>query len=327
MRVLVTGAGGFLGRYIVEQLVERGDQVRGLARGAYPELTRVGVEMLQGDIRDADLVGRACQGMDAVVHTAAVAGLWGPRAWYFGINADGTRHVLDGCRRAGVGRLVHCSSPSVTFDGGHQSGVDESAPYPDRWLSHYSHSKAIAERMVLEGNSPDLRTCALRPHLIWGPRDGHLMPRLISRSRSGQLRRVGDGANRIDMIYVENAALAHVQAIAALDEGRACGKAYFLSQGEPVRCWEWVDQLLALAGRPPVRRAVSYATAWRVGLMLEGLWWTLRLRSEPPMTRFLAAQLARDHYFDISASRRDLGYVPRVDTAEGLRRLGEWLRA
>jgi nucleoside-diphosphate-sugar epimerase len=171
-----------------------------------------------------------------------------------------------------------------------------------------------------------LWTCALRPHLIWGPGDPHLIPRLIARRRSGRLRRVGDGNNLVDMVYVDNAAAAHLKAAEALGPGGAAsGKAYFLSQGEPVNCWQWIDQLLALAGLEPVRGSISVAAARRIGAACEAVYRTLRIQSEPPMTRFLALQLGKAHYFDISAARQDFGYEVKVSTDEGMRRVGEWL--
>jgi len=323
MKCLVTGGGGFLGRYIVEQLVERGDRVRILARGTYPELTALGVECYRGDIRSPEDVAAACEEMEAVFHVAAVAGIWGAWEHYYGINTVGTQNVIAGCRRHGVSRLVYTSSPSVTFDGEHQSGVDESVPYPRRWLCHYPHTKALAEQEVLAASGTgNLLTCALRPHLVWGPRDPHLVPRLVERARRGQLRRVGDGQNRVDMVYVENAALAHLLAADRLVPGSAvAGKAYFLSQGEPVNCWDWIDELLDLHALRPIRRSLSFSTAWRLGTLCEIVWRTLRLKGEPRMTRFLAAQLAKDHYFDIGRAREDFGYAPRVSMAEGMRRL------
>jgi len=326
---LVTGAGGFLGRQIVEQLVAAGERVRALVRRPCPELDAQSVETAIGDVRDPAAVSDACRGVDAVFHVAGVAGIWGSWDHYYGTNTLGTRNVVAGCLEHGVGRLVYTSSPSVTFDGGDQCGVDESAPYASRWLCHYSHSKALAEQHVLESNGRDgLLTCALRPHLIWGPGDHHLIPRLVDRARRGHLRRVGDGTNLIDMIHVENAALAHLQAAAALMPGApACGRAYFISQGEPVNCWEWIDQVLALAGVAPVTKSLSFGTAWRVGATLETAWRVLRLRGEPPMTRFLAAQLAKSHYFDLSRARADLGYQVRVSTDEGMQQLGEALRS
>lgn len=326
MRVLVTGAGGFLGRYIVEALLARGDTVRGLARGSYPELVSAGAEMVQADVRDGPAVEAACAEMDAVIHTAAVAGIWGPKEHFFSINTEGTQRVVEGAQRAGAGALVYCSSPSVTFDASPQANVDESAPYPSQWLCHYPHSKSLGEQAVLAANCDSLRTCALRPHLIWGPRDQHLIPRLLERARSGQLRIVGDGRNLIDMVYVENAAMAHVAAMDALLSGRAAGKAYFISQGEPVECWTWINEILALADLPPLERRISFSKAWAAGQLLEWIWWALRRRDEPRMTRFLAAQLALPHYFDISAARRDFGYQVQVSTEEGMARLADWIR-
>jgi nucleoside-diphosphate-sugar epimerase len=298
-----------------------------LSRRRYGELEALGAEQIEGDVRDAHNVARACEGVDGVFHTAGVAGIWGPWRHYHGINTVGTQHLVDACRRHGVGYLVYTSSPSVTFDGGDQRGVDESVPYATRWLCHYPHTKALAEKCVLAANEGGaLRTCALRPHLIWGPRDRHLVPRLVARARRGQLLRVGDGTNLIDMIYVENAAAAHLLAADALaGDAPAAGRAYFLSHGEPVNCWDWLNEILQLAGLPPVTKSISFRAAWTAGAILEGMWKTLRRRDEPRMTRFLAAQLATSHYFDISAARRDFRYQPNVSTEEGMRRLGIWL--
>ncbi len=328
MRVLVTGGGGFLGRAIIGQLLSRGDAVRSLARGNYPQLQRQGVECLRGDIRDAACVSAACDGCDLVIHTAAVAGIWGPWEHFHGINVLGTRNVILACRERRVPKLVYTSSPSVTFDGVPQENVDESVGYARRWLCHYAQTKAIGEQEALAANSPRLATCALRPHLIWGPGDQHLIPRLIERARRGQLRRVGDGNNLIDMVYVDNAAEAHLQAAKVLEPGSpVAGQAYFISQGEPVNCWQWIDELLALAGLPPVRRRISLSAAWKVGAAMEAAYRILRLSSEPRMTRFLAAQLGMAHYFDISAARRDFGYQARVTTDAGMERLRTALAA
>jgi 2-alkyl-3-oxoalkanoate reductase len=327
MKVLVTGATGFLGRYIVEQLRARGDDVRGFCRRPDDELVKLGVDVAIGDITDRRAVVEACRGVDAVIHTAAVADIWGPWDWFYSTNVLGTRHVLEGCREHSVGRLVYTSTPSVTFDGTPQRGVDESAPYPEHWLCYYPQTKATAEQEVLAAHRRGvLHTCSLRPHLIWGPRDRHIIPRMLDRARRGKLKRVGDGTNRIDIIYVENAAAAHLLALDRLaDAAPAGGRSYFLSQGEPVACWPWIDEVLALAGLPPVKRSVPYRAAWHAGAVLEIIWRLLGRRSEPIMTRFLAAQMATDHYYDLTAARRDLGYQPTISTAEGMRRLGTWL--
>lgn len=328
MNVLVTGGGGFLGRYIVERLSARGDQVRSYSRGAYPELAALGVEVVQGDLRDADALARAAQGCEAVLHVAAVPGIWGRWRDYYEINTVGTRHVVAACRAAGVRGLVYTSSPSVVFDGQPHENADESLPYPSGYLCHYPHSKALAEQEVLAANGSDgLRTVSLRPHLIWGPRDNHLIPRLIQRAREGRLVRVGGGDNVVSISYVENAAAAHVQALdVLLSDGGCAGKAYFINEPEPVRLWGWIDEILSLAGLPPVRRSLPAGVAWGLGGACEGVWGVLRRRDDPPMTRFLALQLSQSHSYSIESARRDFGYSPPVSMATGMERLAGELR-
>lgn len=322
MHALVTGANGFLGRYIVEQLLARGDRVRALVRRDSPDLAALGAEIARGDIRELRSVVAAMDGIETVFHVAAVAGIWGPWQHYFDINFRGTVHVVEACLKRKVPKLVYTSSPSVTFAGTDQRDVDESAPYPEKYLCYYPQTKAMAEQLVLEANSPELLTCALRPHLIWGPRDQHLIPRLLERARSGQLRYVGDRTNLIDAVYVENAAAAHLQAADALEAGSpVCGKAYFITNDEPVNCWKWIDEILSLANLPPVKKGISTRGAYVAGAVLEGLWTLLRRTDEPRMTRFLALQLGTSHWFNIAAAKRDFGYEPKISMAEGMRRL------
>lgn len=323
MHNLVTGANGFLGLYIVEQLVARGERVSAYCRRRTAELDALGVETTLGDIRDAEATAAVCKEIDVVFHTAAVAGVWGPWKLFYETNTLGTRNVIAACLRHGVKKLVYTSSPSVTFDGKEQCGADETAPYPKRWLCHYPHTKALAEQEVLKANGRDgLLTCSLRPHLIWGPRDRQLVPRVIERARQGKLMRVGDGKNLIDMVYVENAALAHLQAADHLaPNSPVAGSAYFISQGKPVNCWEWIDELLALQGLPPVKRAIPVGAAYAIGATLEAAYTVLGKKSEPRMTRFLALQLGKSHYFDIRRARNDFGYVPQVSKEDGMDRL------
>jgi nucleoside-diphosphate-sugar epimerase len=328
VNALVTGAGGFLGLHIVERLVAEGYSVRALCRRESPRLAALGVEVVCADLRNREHAVAACRGIDLVLHAAGVAGLGGPWKRFFEANTLATRHIIEGCLAHRVGRLVYTSSPSVTFDGKDQCGVDESVGYPPRWLCHYAKSKALAEQEVLAANGQgSLSTCVLRPHLMWGPNDRHLIPRLIQRSRAGRLYRVGDGTNVVDTLYIDNAAEAHLLAARALDRGSpVAGSAYFLSQGAPVNCWQWIDQLLALAGCPRVDKSLSFKAAWRWGCFFELLWRAFRLSGDPPMTRFLAAQLATSHYFDIGRARRDFGFRPRVSSAEGLRRMADHLK-
>lgn len=328
MHALVTGGGGFLGRYIVEQLVARGDRVRVYARSRYAELEALGVESFQGDVADSERLRTACRGIDAVFHAAAAPGVWGPWTQYYATNVLGARHVLAACRAEGVGRLIFTSSPSVVYDGRPHEGANESLPYASRYLCHYPHTKALAEREVLAARSAGLASVALRPHLIWGPRDRHLIPRIIRRAAAGRLRRVGDGTNRISVSYVENAAHAHLLACDALAPGSPLdGRAYFINEPEPVVLWDFVGEVLRRAGLPPVTRSISARAAWRIGAALEAAYRLLRLPGEPPMTRFVASQLSTSHWYDVSAACRDFGYAPRVGMDEGLRRLEPELRA
>jgi nucleoside-diphosphate-sugar epimerase len=328
MKALVTGGGGFLGRAIVERLCARGDTVRSLARGDYPELRALGAEPFRGDVADPEAVLRAVDGCEVVFHVAAKAGIWGPYHEYHRCNVEGTRNVLEACRARGVRRLVYTSSPSVVFDGRDMEGVNESAPYASHFESPYPETKALAERMVLEADCDELATTALRPHLIWGPGDNHLIPRLIARARAGRLWRIGRKDHLVDSIYIDNAAEAHLLAADRLGPGSSVrGKAYFLSQGEPWPLWDLINGILAAAGLPPVTRTVPRRAALLAGSLLECAYRTLGRSTEPPMTRFLANQLSTAHWFDIRAARRDLGYRPTVSIEEGLRRLGQSFRA
>jgi nucleoside-diphosphate-sugar epimerase len=282
---------------------------------------------MRGDLADAAAVRRACDGRNLVFHVAAQTGLWGPHAEFRRTNVEGTRNVLAACRDSGVRRLVYTSTPSVVFDGRDLEGINESAPYPPHWKSAYPATKAEAEQLVLAADGPELATVALRPHLVWGPGDPHFVPRILSRARAGRLRIVGDGTNRVDAIYIDDAAEAHLRAAERLSPGaRPSGRAYFLSRGEPTPLWDLVNRILAAAGEPPVTRRVPASLAYAAGAALESLHRFLRIESEPIMTRFLARELSASHWFDISAARRDLGFEPRMSLDEGMERLGAWCR-
>ncbi|WP_437193777.1 NAD-dependent epimerase/dehydratase family protein [Planctomicrobium sp. SH527] len=329
MQVLVTGGGGFLGRYLVERLQARGDQVRILARGAYPELQQAQVDVRQGNLANSSDVDRAVQGVEAVFHVAAVPGIWGSWDHYFQTNTVGTQNIIAACQKFGVKRLVYTSSPSVVYDGRPHLDADESLPYPEKYLCHYPHSKALAEKAVLQANTfGGLQTVALRPHLIWGPRDNHLIPRLIQRAKAGRLVRVGNGQNLVSMSYVENTAEAHLQAHDALASGAPCaGKAYFINEPEPVKIWDWVNQILALGGLAPVKRSIPASVAWGIGAVCEGVYTVLRKSDEPPMTRFLASQLSQSHTYSVQNAQQDFGYSPLVGYEEAMQRLAPLVKS
>jgi len=317
--VLVTGGTGFLGRRIVERLLSQGRSVRVLARTPAPDLEARGVRFIRGAVEDPKIVESACAGTGTVFHVAAKVGVWGRYADFFSVNNLGTRAILEGCRKAGVPRLIYTSTPSVVYNGRDLAGADESLPLTTTCPCPYPLTKAIAEREVLAANSPWLRTVSLRPHLIWGPGDPHLVPRILTRAKSGRLRIVGSGQNRVDMVYIENAVDAHFLAEIALGLAAppAAGRAYFITNGEPVVLWDWINGLLSALGRPPVTRRLSLSAASAVGSACEAAWKIFSLSGEPPLTRFIAAELAKDHWFNISAAGRDLGYTPSVTMLAG----------
>lgn len=327
MKALVTGGGGFLGRRIVELLLEEGHEVRFLARGRYQEVVALGAEGLQVDLCDLPALTAAAEGCDAVFHVASKAGYWGSRASFEATNVTGTENVIAACRAAGVTQLVYTSTPSVIGYEHDADGITE-APYPTRWESLYGETKARAEQAVLAANGPGLATVSLRPHLIIGPRDTNLLPRVIERAKGGRLAIVGDGRNKVDITYVDNAAWAHLDACAALRDHHApcAGKAYFISNDEPVLLWDWVNAFLPTVGAPQVNRKVSLGVASTVGGAMEWVWGTFGLSGEPRMTRFLAAALAKSHWYDMTPAREDFGYRVRVPLAAGTERTSEWFR-
>lgn len=311
----------------MERLLAQGRAVTVLARRPCKELEARGVRFVCTELAEARAVAQACEGAGTVFHVAAKVGVWGAYDDFYRANVLGTRAVIEGCRKHGVGRLVYTSTPSVVYNGLDLAGADESLPLTKACPSAYPLTKALAEAEVLASNCDTLRTTALRPHLIWGPGDPHLVPRVLERARAGRLRIVGKGINKVDMVHVENATDAQLLAELALGTGRACGKAYFITNGEPVVLWDWINGLLAALGEPRLEKRLPLGVARTLGLVCEGVWTGLRLRGEPPMTRFVAAELAKDHWFSIEAARRDLGYSPRIRMEEGTRQLVELLRA
>ncbi len=322
---LVTGGSGFLGGAIVRMLLEREVKVRVLCRGSYPHLEKAGCTVFQGEISDVELVHKAVAGCDVVFHAAAKAGIEEPYSEYERINYQGTLNIIRACQQNKVDRLVYTSSPSVVFSHGDICGGDESLPYPDHHEAYYPQTKCMAERAALMANSPQLAVVALRPHLIWGPGDNHLGPRLISRAKAGRLKFVGDGKNVVDTVYIDNAAEAHILAAEKLAPGSApAGKAYFITNGEPMPISQITNLIIGAAGVAPVTATISPKIAWLVGLVCEKAYKWLKLKGEPPITRWVAGELSTAHWFKIDAARRDFGYQPRISIKEGIKRLQEY---
>jgi nucleoside-diphosphate-sugar epimerase len=324
MKILVTGGGGFLGQGLCRALVERGHDVTSFQRTFYPALEKIAVRQTLGDLADADAVSNAFAGQDAIFHNAAKAGAWGSYRSYYDANVRGTENVLTACRAHGIDRLVYTSTPSVTHSGRTpvEGGNEIDTPYGSHFKAPYPATKTIAEKAVLAANGARLATVALRPRLIWGPGDNQLLPRLVDRAKAGRLRFIAGGHNRMDTTYIDNVVLAHLNAFDHLAPGAACaGKAYFISNGEPMAAREIVNALLKATGTAAVDASIPYPVAYAAGAAMEAAWHLFPLKGEPPMTRFLAEQLSTAHWYDISAAKRDFGYVPAISIQEGLARL------
>lgn len=323
MKALVTGGGGFLGAAIVKALLNRGDAVITIQRGNYPFLKELGAETIQGDLTNLDEINIATSGCDVVFHVAAKAGVWGDYDYYYQANVVATKNVLEVCRINKVNNLVYTSTPSVVFDGHDEEGIDETVPYAKNFFNAYQKTKAEAEQLVINANSTNLKTVSLRPHLIWGPGDPHLAPRVISRAKAGRLKFVGNKNNKVDSCYIDNAVQAHLLASDCLQSSSICaGKVYFIGNDDPINLSELINKILSAAKLPAINKTVPENVAYVLGFMLEKTYALLRIKNEPIMTRFVAKQLSTSHWFDLSAAKQDLNYQAQISIDEGMKRLG-----
>lgn len=327
VRSLVTGSAGFVGRHLVDALVARGDDVVSLdisARAPRPDVPHRVV-----DLTDAEAVAAAVRDADVVFHVASAVHTrqrGGEHVW--AVNVHGTEHLIDACRKNGVSRLVYVSSASVVYEGRDICDGDERLPYAETRAAPYVGSKIAAERRVLSADGDGLRTVAIRPHVVFGPDDSRFLPAILSRAQAGRLKfAVGRQRKLSDFTYVDNLIDALLAADVRLAEGgnvadRIGGRAYFVTNGEPVPFWEFVTRMLAQLDIAPPRVYLPYGVAYTAAGVAERVQ-ALRGRADDPesgFTRFAIRYMCTDHYFSIDAARNDLGYEPRVSLQEGIER-------
>ncbi|MDJ0792251.1 MAG: NAD-dependent epimerase/dehydratase family protein [Acidimicrobiia bacterium] len=320
MNVLVTGATSLLGAETTRRLGAAGHRVRTLQRSG----DIAGRDTVRGDITDQSAVARSLDGIDTVVHLAALVGATGPWHEYERVNVGGTSVVLEQAAAAGVERFVFVSSPSVAHGGAPIMGAGADPADPSRARSNYSRSKAMAEIIALDADQTSMRVVAIRPHLVWGPGDRQLIGRIVDRARAGRLATIGTGSALIDTTYIDNAADALV---AATQRAEALGgSALVVSNGQPRPVAEIIDRVLRAAGEPRVKRSVPRGVARTGGRAAEWYWSRTGRSDEPPMTAFVAEQLSTAHWFDQRTTRQALGWQPMVGIDEGFERLAAWYR-
>jgi len=328
-RIVVTGAAGFVGRHLVDALVDAGHEV--VASDIAPGIHRSDVRYERADIRDLDAVTRLLEGADGVLHNASMVHTRETRvADVWAINHGGTAHMLRACRAQGVPRFVYVSSGSVVYQGEDIESGDESLPYCRKPQAPYAESKIAAEQDVLAASDDALATVALRPHVIFGPHDGRFLPAILERANAGRLRYGVGRENKLsDFTYVGNLVDACVTALAQVEPGAACaGKPYFITNGEPMGFWDFVGHMLAALGLPPIRGRVPYALAYGAAAVAEGVK-ALRgdtLGADTGLSRFAIRYMCTHHYFRIDAAARDLGWTPAVDLSEGIARTAAFLK-
>jgi len=321
-KVLVTGGAGFLGRALSQKLKALGFKVLILSRGRYPELIEQGFECRSVNLgSQPEKLKDACRGAAAVFHVAAKVEMWGKYKDFYETNVLGTKNLLEACKLNAVKSLIFTSSPSVIADGSDLLGINESYPYPKNYIAYYPMTKAIAEREVRKaGREGELRTISLRPHLIFGPGDTNLIPTVVAKANSGALKKIGDAQNLADFSYIEDCVEAHLCAMRALDENPdLSGEVYFISQGEPVKLWWWIEEVLRFKGialpNTKVSKSLAYTAAGLSEVMAR-----LGLIKTPSLTRFLVSEMSSSHYFDISKAKKELGYMPRFSIKQALER-------
>jgi 2-alkyl-3-oxoalkanoate reductase len=319
MNILITGAGGFLGRHLAAALLLKGHKVGNFSRKNHPALQKIGIDTICGDLQDEAAVLAAFKGMEVVFHVASRVGIWGDYNDYYKTNVIGTGNVIKACRANGIKKLIYTSTPSVVFDWGDFCGVDETTPYSKNFHGHYAKTKAIAEQIVLQANNDQLCTVALRPHLIIGPDDPHLIPRLVDAAKHGRLKIVGTGKNLVDVTYIENAVDAHILAFEKLSpQSKLAGQAYFIGQERPVVLWDFINEILSRNNLPKITKKVPERVAFNIGLFFEYWYRLFRINGEPPMTRFVSLQFSRSHYFSHQKAKNDFGYEPKISIERAL---------
>jgi nucleoside-diphosphate-sugar epimerase len=315
----VTGGSGFIGGHLIERLVRDGWSVRALARSprSADRVAALGATAIPGDLDSPSTIRTGADGAELAFHAAAAVLEWGRRDDYVRANVLGTNNVLQGCRDAGVARLVHVSTEAVLMAGQPLVNVDETAPLRPDSPAYYPATKAMAEQLVRNANGNGFETVAVRPRLVWGPGDTTILPGLVAAIRGGRFAWIGGGRHLSATTHVANAVEGLILAAA---KGRP-GEAYFVTDGAPVVFRDFVTQLVASAGLEPPARSLPAALAGRMAAVTEGIWKAMRLSSTPPLSRMPVWLASQECTIDISKAQSELSYAPVMLREQGLAQL------
>ncbi len=328
MKVLVTGGGGTIGKSVINGLINRNYTITSLSRNSYPELEKFGIKQELVDIRDYDKVRMALEGQDAVFHVAAKVGLWGRYDDFHSTNVMGTNNIIKACIANEIRYLIYTSSASVVFDGSDINNGTERLPYPEKPVSYYTGTKALAEQLILRANSSALKTISLRPHLVWGPGDNHIIPGILKRAKAGTLRQIGVNESYIDTTHIDNLCDAQLCALDSLRNNiRADGQAYFITNDEPIKVWDFINSILKAHAMPPIQKKISVNSALTISWILEKLHKIFIPGKEPALTRFAVNEACTSHWFNISKAKKLLSYEPKVSIKQGLNDLSQLQKA
>ncbi len=331
---LVTGGCGFLGMAIARGLQARGDEV--VILDLAEQCPVEGATYRRVDITDKNAVVDACRGVDTIIHNASIVHTkWNKVDVVWNVNLGGTENMLAAAQANQVPRFIYISSGSVVYEGRDIENGDESLPYASTSQAPYADSKIEAEKIVLAANGQGgVATCALRPHVVFGPGDRRFIPALLAKAKAGQLRaQIGRGVWLSDYTYVTNMVDAVLLADEALAkdglDSVAAGSAYFITNGEPMPFWDFVRKVAARLGFPPIQYTIPKSLMYGIAAVKEGID-TLRggtLNAEDGLTRFAIRYMCTHHYFSIEKARRELGYNPAVSVDEGIERTCQHLEA
>ena len=329
MKVLITGATGFLGSYIVDKCIAQGDSVRVLVRKTsnidylkkYPD-----IEYAYGDLTNTASLRDATKGIDAIYHSAARVTTQGDRTQFYNDNVVSTSCLVDEAKKQGVKRFIFISSPSIFFDFTDQNNIDETYAYPKKYINLYSETKALAEQYVLAANDKNFTACSLRPRGIWGPRDTTgFVPKILLGMLKEKFPDMSGGKDIFaTLCHVENAADA---CILAAKSDKVGGKAYFITDDEVVNVWGFLNQLGKTFNAPAIKKEMSPKVLMRIGGLFDLIWKIplLARKVEAPLSRYAVGLLTYSSTFNISAAKNDFGYQPKVNQETGMVSLKSWV--